>query len=73
MGTEMHNPVHSQQKAAEPMEHTFMDVGLKNPAPKPGCQGFLQLFAEWLIMEDLPWTTGEAPSLKQLFKFIDVC
>jgi hypothetical protein len=53
------------------MEKTFMEEGLLNPAVKSGQQGFLQLFAEWLVTEDLSWTTGESPSLKHLFCHIE--
>lgn len=35
-------------------------------------RGFLRLFAAWILDESLPWTTGEAPSLRLLFKYLKI-
>ncbi|KAF8979619.1 hypothetical protein BDQ17DRAFT_1170237, partial [Cyathus striatus] len=35
-------------------------------------KGFLHLFSAWILDESLPWTTGEAPSLHLLFKYLKV-
>jgi hypothetical protein len=67
-----HKPVHYHEKAVELMKKTFLEEGLINPATPKTQRGFLRLFAEWLVLEDLPWTTGEAPSLKRLFHFMEV-
>lgn len=47
----------------------FLEEGKRNPHRERNKKGFLSHFAAWLIEEDLPWTTGEAPSLKRLFKY----
>ncbi|KAF8257526.1 hypothetical protein EI94DRAFT_1670658, partial [Lactarius quietus] len=44
--------------------------GLLNPCVEPTQPGFTQLFAAWLIKQDLPFTTGESGSIKRLFKYI---
>ncbi|TFK20223.1 hypothetical protein FA15DRAFT_553216, partial [Coprinopsis marcescibilis] len=35
-------------------------------------QGFQQLFAAWILDEDLPWTTGKSPMLSQLFSYLKI-
>ena len=30
------------------------------------------MFAAWILNESLPWTTGEAPSLQLLFKYLKI-
>jgi hypothetical protein len=54
------------------MEQIFMEEGLMNPMPQQTQSGFIRVFTEFLILEDLPWNMGEAPSLKRLFHFINV-
>ena len=38
----------------------------------PTKAGFLKHFTAWLIEEDLLFTTGEAPGLHQLFKYLEI-
>jgi len=45
--------------------------GKLNPKTYPTKAGFLRHFAAWLI-EDLPFTTGEAPGLHRLFKYLEI-
>ncbi|KAJ7582416.1 hypothetical protein C8J56DRAFT_791591 [Mycena floridula] len=35
-------------------------------------RGFLRIFSAWILDESLPWTTGEAPTLKMLFKYLSI-
>jgi hypothetical protein len=50
----------------------YLLEGKLNPKIEPTRAGFLKLFAGWLLEEDLPFTTGEAPGLKRLFAYLDV-
>jgi hypothetical protein len=34
--------------------------------------GFMRHFVAWVIDDDLPWTTGETPSIVRLFLFLEV-
>ena len=38
----------------------------------PTKAGFLKHFTAWLIEEDLLFTTGEAPGLHRLFKYLEI-
>lgn len=58
-------------KAAKLMED-FVAEGALNPKLDPTRQGFLRVFAAWILEEDLPWNTGEAPRLKQLFEYLQI-
>ncbi|KAH8993544.1 hypothetical protein EDB86DRAFT_2805510, partial [Lactarius hatsudake] len=60
------------QLVARLMEN-FVENGILNLQVEPTQSGFNQLFAAWLIKEDLPFTTGEAGSVQQLFKYIQCC
>ncbi|KAI9453729.1 hypothetical protein F5148DRAFT_956725, partial [Russula earlei] len=35
-------------------------------------KGFLCIFSAWIFDESLPWTTGEAPTLQMLFKYLKI-
>lgn len=48
----------------------FLEQGRLNPRKDCTRKGFLRIFAAWIIEEDLPWTTGEAPGLQQLFQYL---
>ncbi|KAK1217163.1 hypothetical protein PQX77_020171, partial [Marasmius sp. AFHP31] len=50
----------------------YLKQGELNPAIEPTTRGFLRLFAAWILDDDLPWTTGESPSLAVLFKYLKV-
>lgn len=50
----------------------FLTEGSLNPAINPTRAGFLKIFALWILDEDLPWTTGESPMLRDLFKYLRV-
>ena len=59
------------QKSAEFMA-VYLKEGELNPAQVPTQKGFLRLFAAWILDESLPWTTGEAPTLRLLFQYLKV-
>jgi len=48
----------------------FLKEGELNPAVTTTYKGFLRIFAAWIFDESLPWTTGEAPTLQMLFKYL---
>jgi hypothetical protein len=50
----------------------YLKAGELNPAIIATQKGFLRLFSAWILDESLPWTTGEAPSLDLLFKYLKV-
>lgn len=50
----------------------FLKEGELNPQIIPTQRGFLRLFAAWILDQDLPFTTGEAPSLANLFRYLKV-
>ncbi|KZS90553.1 hypothetical protein SISNIDRAFT_388083, partial [Sistotremastrum niveocremeum HHB9708] len=35
-------------------------------------RGFYRMFVAWLVSEDTPFTAGEAPTLRALFKWLEV-
>jgi hypothetical protein len=53
------------------MENMLLE-GKLNPKIESTQKGFLKVFAAWLLEEDLPFTTGEAPGLKRLFHYLDI-
>ncbi|KAI9450260.1 hypothetical protein F5148DRAFT_1290930 [Russula earlei] len=50
----------------------YLKAGKLNPAIMPTQKGFLRLFSAWILDESLPWTTGKAPSLDILLKYLKV-
>ena len=50
----------------------FSQHGFLNPACEVTQEGFYQLFAAWLLYDDLPWTTGKTPSIQHLFHYLKV-
>lgn len=50
----------------------YLREGELNPAVTATQTGFYRLFAAWILDESLPWTTGEAPTLQILFKYLKV-
>ena len=57
--------------SAEMME-AYLKEGELNPAVVTTYKGFLRIFSAWIFDESLPWTTGEAPTLQMLFKYLKV-
>lgn len=50
----------------------YLRAGDLNPAVEPTQRGFTRIFVAWILDESLPWTTGEAPSLSLLFKYLRI-
>jgi hypothetical protein len=59
-------------KQSADMMALYLKEGELNPAIEPTQKGFLRLFSAWILDESLPWTTGEAPSLHILFKYLKI-
>lgn len=59
------------KRSAELMA-AYLREGKLNPEIVPTQKGFLRLFAAWILDESLPWTTGQAPMLALLFKYLKV-
>ena len=59
------------KKSADLMR-AYLKDGELNPAVNPTQMGFYHLFTAWILDESLPWTTGEALSLKLLFQYLKV-
>ncbi|KAG6839503.1 hypothetical protein C0991_002005 [Blastosporella zonata] len=57
-------------KASAEMMEAYLCKGELNPARVPTQKGFLWIFSAWILDESLSWTTGEAPTLRMLFKYI---
>lgn len=57
--------------SAKIMEEYLLE-GKLNPKLEPTRKGFLKVFAAWILQEDLPYTTGEAPGLKRLFEYLQI-
>ena len=58
-------------QSTEIME-AYLKEGELNPAIVMMYKGFLRIFLAWILDESLPWTTGEAPTLQMLFKYLKV-
>jgi hypothetical protein len=50
----------------------YLKEGELNPKIVAMYKGFLHIFSAWIFDESLPWTTGEAPTLKMLFKYLRI-
>ncbi|KAJ3851045.1 hypothetical protein EV368DRAFT_83909 [Lentinula lateritia] len=59
-------------KRSADLMRNYLKDGELNPEALTTERGFLRLFAAWILDEYLPWTTGEAPSLRLLFKYLKV-
>lgn len=59
------------QKSCEIMD-AYLKEGELNPQIVATKSGFLRIFSAWILDEDLPWTTGEAPTLQMLFKYLKI-
>jgi hypothetical protein len=58
--------------ASAKLMESFLEDGKINPATYPTKKGFLKHFAAWILEDDLPFTTGETPGIKQLFHYLKV-
>ena len=72
---EKNQPMSKEQmnltQSTEIME-AYLKEGELNPAIVTMYKGFLRIFLAWILDESLPWTTGEAPTLQMLFKYLKV-
>jgi len=59
------------KRSAEIME-AYLKEGELNPEVVATYKGFLCIFSAWIFDESLPWTTGEAPTLQMLFKYLKI-
>ncbi|KAH9833981.1 uncharacterized protein C8Q71DRAFT_711760, partial [Rhodofomes roseus] len=48
----------------------YLKEGKLNPKVEPTQRGFLQVFAAWIVEDDLPFTTGESPGLARVFRYM---
>lgn len=51
---------------------SYLKDGELNPQIVATYKGFLRIFSAWILDESLPWTTGEAPTLHMLFRYLRV-
>ena len=63
---------HMNLKHSADMMNEYLKASELNPEIIATQKGFLRLFSAWILDESLPWTTGEAPSLALLFKYLKV-
>ena len=59
------------KKSAQLME-AYLKDGELNLQVVTTYKGFLRIFSAWILDESLPWTTGEAPTLRMLFKYLKI-
>jgi len=50
----------------------YLAEGKLNPAVVRDQKGFYQVFASWILEDDLPFTTGETAGIARLFSFMQV-
>jgi len=50
----------------------YLKEGELNPEIVATYKGFLCIFSAWIFDKSLPWTTGDAPTLKMLFKYLRI-
>ncbi|KZT08290.1 uncharacterized protein LAESUDRAFT_649153 [Laetiporus sulphureus 93-53] len=62
----------SYTPASARLMEKFLEDGRLNPKRDPTQKGFLRVFAAWLLEENLPFTTGEAPGLHRLFHYLGI-
>lgn len=65
-------PGSSNILASAKIMEAYLKEGKLNPQLEPTQRGFLQVFAAWIIEDDLPFTTGELPGLGRLFEYMHV-
>ncbi|KAF5317764.1 hypothetical protein D9619_012500 [Psilocybe cf. subviscida] len=71
-GDEAHQPLKFNYQRSVDLMGEYLRAGNLNPAIEANQDGFYGLFAAWVLDESLPWTTGEAPALSLLFKYLRV-
>jgi hypothetical protein len=59
-------------KRSSEMMAAYLKEGELNPEAIVTYKGFLRIFSAWILDESLPWTTGEAPTLQMLFKYLKI-
>lgn len=67
---ELPNSAHLNIKQSTDFMAAYLKAGELNPDLIPTQKGFLRLFSVWILDESFPWTSGEAPSLALLFKYL---
>jgi hypothetical protein len=65
-------PDHPYTAASAKLMESFLAEGKLNPKIDPTKKGFLAHFAAWILEDNLPFTTGETPGIKRLFKYLQV-
>jgi hypothetical protein len=71
-GVEPTSQEQMKSKQSVNMMEAYLKEGELNPEIVATYKGFLRIFAAWIFDESLPWTTGEAPTLQMLFKYLKV-
>lgn len=59
-------------RQASSMMADWLKGGELDPEVAVTQKGFLRIFSAWILDESLPWTTGEAPTLRLLFQYMRV-
>jgi hypothetical protein len=59
------------KRSAKIME-AYLKEGELNPEVVSTYRGFLRIFSAWIFDESLPWTVGEAPTLRMLFRYLKI-
>jgi hypothetical protein len=59
------------KRSAEMME-AYLKEGELNLEVIATYRGFLRIFSAWILDESLPWTAGEAPTLRMLFRYLKI-
>ena len=65
-------PTHGYTATSVKLMDQWLAEGELNPLVEPTRAGFLRLFTAWILEEDMPWTTGEAPRLRDLFNYLKI-
>jgi hypothetical protein len=61
---------HGYNDASTALMAEYLEEGRLNPTIEPDETGFRRYFTAWIIDQDLPFTTGEAALLHNLFKYL---
>ena len=59
-------------KRSAEMMAAYLKEGKLSPEVVATYKGFLRIFTAWILDKSLPWTTGEAPTLQMLFKYLRI-
>ncbi|KAL1939855.1 hypothetical protein VTO73DRAFT_9555 [Trametes versicolor] len=63
---------HGYTLASAKLMEGYLKEGQLNPALEPTKKGFYRLFAAWILDDNMPFTSGESPSLARLFKYLKI-